>query len=211
MQVFKTIESVGGGLLPIAEYQLARVVLTRRHWGASPLHNLERQCLFLLGEPAAIIVFMQVFKTIEFYCGRGLLPDSGVSASPWVLTRRHRGASPSHDLERQCVWFYWASQPPSMFHAAPRTCAPASLHKNNTNSPNCGGVTKLQATAASPPANHAAPAAGRRLWLCDHRSASAPAASAPSRGRSHYRSHCWWRSPGRPPWSEPITPCLAAT
>ncbi len=58
-------------MLPIAEYQLARVVLTRRHREQAPSHNLERQCLFLLGQPAAIIVFMQVFKTIEFYCGRG--------------------------------------------------------------------------------------------------------------------------------------------
>jgi hypothetical protein len=45
---------------------------------------------------------------------------------------------------------YWATQPPSIFHAAPRTWAAASEHRKTASSPSCSGVTNSPEGCLSP-------------------------------------------------------------
>jgi len=63
-------------------------------------------------------------------------------------------------------------------------------------------ASRTLATAASRPATTSSPVPGSAPGrIRAHRSASAPAASVPSPGRSHCTSPRWWRSRAPPPWS----------
>ena len=48
---------------------------------------------------------------------------------------------------------YWAAQPPSMFHATPRTLLPAGEQKNTASSPSSSGVVNCMEGSFSPSSN----------------------------------------------------------
>ncbi len=90
------------------------------------------------------------------------------------------------DLFLRWVTRYCATQPPSIFHAAPRTCAAASLHKNSAISP-VAAALRIRRKVVFQPATALWPAPGRLPQRYVYRSAAEPAASAPSRGKSRCR------------------------
>ncbi len=67
-------------------------------------------------------------------------PHRGSTARPRFRSSRASLAltdkSPRH---KGSQGIYWANHPPSIFHAAPRTWLPASLHRNSTSSPVAAG------------------------------------------------------------------------
>ncbi|MBP1124767.1 hypothetical protein JOE32_001234 [Pseudomonas sp. PvP025] len=83
-------------MLPIAVCQPKKSQLTRRHREQAPSHILTVLCQSLTVKCCAIAIEKMPTDTQPIKCGRGLAPDSGMSAKEIHLTRRHREQAPSH-------------------------------------------------------------------------------------------------------------------